>query len=143
MRCPEGAAFEDARRPVSDVNTTGPGWWCRVRLLVERVVHLFAVAMVGGDQHFAAIGKHGFHAAVDAAVKRFDRADGGGQAAGVSDHVPVGVVANDGLILPAVDGFDNAAGHFFRTHFRLQVGWRPWEMVRGCGLRPGRRLRRH
>ena len=63
------------------------------------VYHLFGIAVVGDDQHFAADVPHRAHDPADADVQGLDCLDGGRQIAGVADHVAIGVVADDGLNL--------------------------------------------
>ena len=72
-----------------------------VRLPGRGVEHHFGVAVIGGDQHFAADFAHRrrpprpMHSSSD-----LDRARGGGEVAGVAHHVAVGVIADDRVIAP-------------------------------------------
>ena len=43
------------------------------------------------------------------------------QDAGVTDHVGIGVVADDRIVLAFLDSRDQFVGHQRRVHFRLQV----------------------
>ena len=57
----------------------------------------------------------------EAGIDGFDRLDGRLQDAGVAHHVGVGVVADDGVVLAAVDRLDQLVGHLEGAHFRLEV----------------------
>ena len=92
-----------------------------MRLAGHHVFHLLDVAVVGGDQCFAADPVQGFDDAADAFVQAFDRLDRRLEHAGVADHVAVGVVDDDHVEALVVDGFDDPVGDFRRAHLRLQV----------------------
>ena len=92
-----------------------------VRLAGGGVVHHFGVAVVGGDQHFAAGGARGVDDAADADVERFHRLARGVEVAGVADHVAVRVVADDRVVLAALDRLDQLVGDLGRAHLGLQV----------------------
>ena len=70
-----------------------------MRLAGRRVVHHFGVAVIGGDQHFAAARLSRVDHAADAHVERFDARFRGSEVAGVADHVAVRVIADDGVVL--------------------------------------------
>ena len=72
-----------------------------VRLSGRRVVHHLGVAVVGGDQDFAAGSAGSGDHPSDADVECFDRPARGIQVAGVPDHVAVRVIAHDGVVLSA------------------------------------------
>ena len=55
----------------------------------------FCVAVVGGDEHAAALGAEGLVDSTEAGVYGFYGADGGRDLAGVADHVCVGEVDDD------------------------------------------------
>src|SRR5690554_6821772 len=92
-----------------------------VNLAGFRVRHLLAVAVVGGDQGFAAYFVQRFHNSLYALVQTLGGLDGGVHLAGMANHVAVGVVAHDQVVFAALDGFYQLVGYFRRTHFRLQV----------------------
>ena len=50
-----------------------------------------------------------------------DRLDGGGHNAGVADHVAVGEVRDDKVVLLGSDGFDALVGDLFGAHLRDEV----------------------
>ena len=80
--CKVGAAAEQEGRDrvggVGGVRSAGLG-----------VAHQLAIAVVGGDQQRAARLGDGVGDAAQAGIDGFDRLDGGGEAAGVADHVGV------------------------------------------------------
>src|SRR5690606_20105160 len=83
--------------------------------------HLFDVAMVSGDQRFAAdLVQRGLDAA-DALVQAFHGLDRGLEHPGVTHHVAVGVVDDDDVVTLLLDGLDNAVGDLGGAHFGLQV----------------------
>ena len=108
-----------------------------VRGAGDGVAHQFGVAVVGGDQEPAVPGGDGGLEAAEAGVDGFDGADGGGQAAGVADHVGVGVVEDEEGVLGGFDGADGGVGEFGGGHLGLQVvGGDVWRGVtRGCEVR--------
>ena len=75
-----------------------------MRLLRAAIYHLLGISVVSGDNHLAAAFQHSAHHAADAYVQRLDRLDCRSQIAAVADHVAVGVVAHNGLVLAATDG---------------------------------------
>src|SRR5690554_7983908 len=92
-----------------------------VNLAGFRVRHLLAVAVVGGDQGFAAYFVQRFHNSLYALVQTLGGLDGSVHLTGMANHVAVGVVAHDQVVFAALDGFDQLVGYFRRAHFRLQV----------------------
>ena len=69
-----------------------------VRPAGRRIAHQLAVAVIGGDQQRAALLLHRGGDAAEAGIDRLHRLDRGGQAAGVADHVGVGVVQHDQVV---------------------------------------------
>ena len=92
-----------------------------MRLAGALVFHLLDVAVVGGDQGFAANLVEGRDNASDAGVQAFHRGHGGAEHPGVADHVAVGVVDDDHVITLLLNGFDDAVGDDRCVHLRLQV----------------------
>ena len=90
----------------------------RVRAVVDGVPHLFA-AVVGGDD--APLLQGGIGDAADAFVDFFDGLDGGGEVAGVADHVAVGVVDDVDIVLVRGNRFEEAHGEGFGRHFGGEV----------------------
>ena len=90
IRIVRGAPDVEARHQVQRVR--------RVRLAGRRIVHHLDVAVIGGDQHFAAArALRGNHAA-DALVEDLDRPRRRFEIAGMADHVAVGVIADDRVV---------------------------------------------
>src|SRR5690606_32162135 len=85
------------------------------------VQHLLDIAVVGGNQGLAANFFQCLGNPFQAAVQTFRRFLGGFKAARVADHVAVGVVHHEQVVLAALDGFDQLVGYFRCTHFRLQI----------------------
>ena len=92
-----------------------------MRLAVGGVEHLLAVAVVGGNQHFAAGCLGGSHDFAHAVVERFHRFDGGGQHAAVPDHVAVGEVAQNHVETLGGEAVEDVLAHLRRAHFGLQI----------------------
>ncbi len=65
--------------------------------------------MVGGDQQRAARRADRIGDPAEAVSDRLHRLDGGRQAAGVADHVGVGVVQQDQVVLAGADRLDRLA----------------------------------
>lgn len=87
------------------------------RLLVD-LDHAIRVAMVGRhDQRAAQPLDHG-HQASDLQVDGFDGLNRGGMMAGMSDHIPVGVVHASMAIATGRELFDQPIGDFGRLHPR-------------------------
>src|SRR5437660_4349787 len=85
---------------------------------------LFGVAVICCDEQSAAHSQGCLNDAPDACIDRLDRLDGSIDHPGVADHVRVGVVHNDQVVLPAADAFDGGIGDACRAHLWLQiVGW--------------------
>jgi hypothetical protein len=84
------------------------------------VAHQFAIAVVGGDQQAPPCAMASAIAA-QTGIHRFHRLDRGGQAAGMADHVRVGEVQDDHVVLAGVDRGDRFVGQFGGGHFRLQI----------------------
>lgn len=83
------------------------------------VAHGFAVAVVGGDEELTTEGEDFFADFGDALVDGFAGFDGGIDDAGVTDHVGVGEVEDDEVVVAELveDGF----GDFGGGHFRFEV----------------------
>ncbi len=92
-----------------------------VRLAGLEIEHQFGVAVVGGDQHFTAGLLDGRQDAAERGVDRLDRLDGGIEVAGMADHVRVGQIADDHVVVVAFDGLGDFVGHHGRAHLGLQV----------------------
>src|SRR5690606_34736017 len=92
-----------------------------MRLPGTGIGHLFDVAMVSGDQRFAAdLVQRGLDAAY-ALVQAFHGLDRGLEHPGVANHVAVGVVDDNDVVTLLLDGLDNAVGDLGGAHFWLQV----------------------
>ena len=77
--------------------------------------------MVGRDQGDAALGQDGVDDLADTCVDGFDGLDSGVEEAGVADHVAVGEIEDDHVILAGIDPLDGFGGDQQRAHLRLQV----------------------
>ncbi len=89
--------------------------------LAVGVLHLLAVAVIGGDQERAARGAHGRGDGADAGVHRLDGVDGRVELAGVADHVGVGEVDEDEVVLAALDGRHHLVRDAQRAHLGLEI----------------------
>ena len=88
---------------------------------VVGIGHHLRIAVIGGDQQRAALGLDRGAQPAEAAIDRLHRLDGGGEIAGVADHVGVGEIDDDQVELVGLDRRDQLVGHFIGRHLRLQV----------------------
>ena len=83
------------------------------------IAHVFAVAVVRGDEQFAAEAQgfldDGFHARVDG----FHRLDGGLDHAGMADHVGVGEVEYHEIVI--LEFGNHGLGDLRRAHLRFEI----------------------
>ena len=100
-RPPVGFEFRALEAVVDEDEGDVEGGVGGVGAVVDGVPHLFAVAVVGGDDEGAALGQYRVDEFADAVVDDFDGFDGGGEFAGVSDHVAVGEVDDVDIEVPA------------------------------------------
>ena len=77
--------------------------------------------MVGGDQRHAAFLSDSVRHTAHAGVNGFHSRDRRVEHAGVADHVAVGEVQNDHVILLGMDCFHQLVRYFIGAHFRLHV----------------------
>ena len=70
-----------------------------MRLAGYRVDHALAVAVIGRDNGDSVFAQDGIHQFAGAAIDGGDRFDGGGQAAAMPDHVRIGEVDQDEVIV--------------------------------------------
>ncbi len=89
--------------------------------MVGLVEHGLGVAVIRGDQHFAAVAAHRLDDPPEAFVEHFDRLGRRREIAGVADHVAVGVVADDRIEPAAGDRRHQLFGELVRAHLGLQV----------------------
>ena len=101
-----------------------------------RIAHQLAVAMVGGDQSFAAQRKHFWNNPAAAGVDRFYGFDPGLDHAGVTYHVGIREVENDQVVVshPGEDRFSD----FERAHFRLEIVGRDLSATERSPVFPGK-----
>ena len=92
-----------------------------VGAVVDGVPHLFAVAVVGGDDEGAAFGEDGVDDFADAGVDDFDGLDGGGEFAGVADHVAVGEVDDVDIVIAGGDFLEDDVADLVGGHFGFEV----------------------
>ena len=84
-----------------------------------RVAHQLAIAVIGRHQSLTASGQKGFQDLVHALVDGFHRFDAGGYHAGVADHVGIGKVQDDQIVV--LQSIDHLRGHFRGTHLGHQI----------------------
>ena len=82
---------------------------------------MLAIAMVGGEEQSAAGSCDRRGDAPEAGIDGLDRLDRGRQAAGVPDHVGIGVVQHDQVVAAGLDRRHRLVGQFGRRHLGLQV----------------------
>ena len=87
----------------------------------HRIAHHFAIAVIGRDQQRAILALDRVRDPAEPGIDRFDRLDRGGQASGVTDHVGIGEVEHDQVVLAGLDRRDRLAGQLRRGHLGLQV----------------------
>ena len=119
------------RRRAADVDERHRvGGMRRVRLAGFIVEHLLGVAVIGGDEQLAARGLHRLENTPEAPVHRLDGLYRGVEIAAVADHVGIGVVADDDVVLIVAHRLHDLVGHLRRAHLGLEVVRRH---VRGRG----------
>jgi hypothetical protein len=94
--------------------------WAVVRVAGDRIDHQFGIAVIGGDQQRPALGEDGIGDLSKAGIDRLDRLDRRREHAGVADHVGIGEVQHEEVVLPALDRGDDLARQLRRRHLRLQ-----------------------
>ena len=77
--------------------------------------------MIGGYESHTVHLKGGGNNAPDALVNGFDGLDCSVEYTGVADHVAVGEIENDHVILSAFDSLANGVANGICAHFRLKV----------------------
>ncbi|MNP33336.1 hypothetical protein D3C76_1265700 [compost metagenome] len=90
----------------------------RTSLLIE---HHIRVTMIRSDQYNAAFGKYCIHNTAHALICYLNRFDGRLQHTGVSNHVRVSKVQNDGVMFVCFDLANTCVSHFIRAHLWLQI----------------------
>ncbi|MPN13458.1 hypothetical protein SDC9_160779 [bioreactor metagenome] len=91
------------------------------RAAVDRINHLLAVAVIGGDDAAPAGAEDCVHDRLDAFVHRVNGGDRGVHDAGMTDHVRIREVKDHCVVNAAVDALDGRFGNFVGAHFRLKV----------------------
>ena len=102
---------------------------CSMCLTGGRIAHLFCVTVVCGDQQLAANGLNRFSHLLNAVIQRFNRFNRCFHHPGVTNHVAVRVVTNDGVVFTALNRCNQLLGQFSRAHFRLQIVGRNFRRV--------------
>ena len=97
------------------------GVWLAPARLGGFCAHALGVAVVCGDQRFRTGLPAGSDHAPEAAVEGLHAGDGGLVVASVSDHIGVGVVADDRVVGAGLDGFDQTVGQLLGAHLRLLI----------------------
>ena len=85
------------------------------------VDHLLAVAVVGGDDRATALALDGVENPPAADIDGLDGFDGGGENAGVADHVAVGEVDDDHVVNVGVHAPHDFLADFIGAHFGFLV----------------------
>ena len=83
--------------------------------------HLFAIAMVGSDEGDAPHLAGGFHHLSHATIHRLHRQARSFVDAGMPDHIAVGEVEDDDIIVAAFNPFHAGSSYFVGGHIRLHV----------------------
>ena len=120
-RMPSSRSLAFLRESSTRMKWTGPVVWAVKRLAGHGVDHLLGVAVVGGDQSDAAGLRHRRDDAADAGVDGLDGLDRGVEDARVPDHVAVGEVEDDHVVLARRDALLELVGDLEGAHLRLQV----------------------
>ena len=89
--------------------------------LALSVLHDFAVAVVGDEQHTALAGLHGSHHAAHAFIHHRAGFHGGGEHARMAHHIAVGQVADHQVVLAALPGFHELVRDLAGAHGRFLV----------------------
>ena len=102
--------------------TAERGRWCAQCVAVRLgVAHHFCVAMIGGNQALPPTSASASAYLCDALIQCFDGFDRCVIVAGMADHVAVGVVADDQIVLAATNRRAQAFGQLGCRHFGLQI----------------------
>ena len=107
-----GSIQQDAGHGIGGVGGLG---------LALPVLHDFAVAVVGDEQHPALTGLHGSNHAAHAFIHHRAGFHGGGKHARMAHHVAVGQVADHQIVLAALPGFHELVRDLAGAHGRLLV----------------------
>ena len=100
-----------------------------VRLTGGRIAHLLCVTVVCGDQQLAANGFNRFCDLFNAVIQRFNRFNRCFHHSGMTNHVAVRVVTNDGVVFSALNRRNQFFGQLSRAHLRLQIVGRNFRRV--------------
>src|ERR1043166_8613860 len=92
-----------------------------MRAASRRIDHLLTVSVIRRHDGCAAPSQNCIHHAPDAGINRLDGLDGGTQIAGVTDHVSVGIVEDEQIILIRCDAAEHFLGDREGGHFRFLV----------------------
>ncbi len=77
--------------------------------------------MVGADEHRSADFLDGIDRIAEAFIHHLNRLDGRLLHAGVADHIRIGKIADDHIILAAPDRLHQMIAHLISTHLRLEI----------------------
>ena len=77
--------------------------------------------MIRDDNHLAAYGLHGIHEASYAGIHSLNSLYSRGHDSCMTDHIAVGVVQDDEVILLGLDGFHHLVRDLYGAHFRLEI----------------------
>ena len=92
-----------------------------VRPAAAQVDHSFAIAMIGRDDGDAAFCQHRIHQMAGALVHAFHGGDGGGQGTGVANHVRIGEIDEQEIVVDGRKPAQRSLGEGSGAHFRGQV----------------------
>ena len=111
----------DARRRIDQHQRHAVQRMGGVRPAGHGVAHHLGIAVVGGHQHRPADMLDRALEPSEAAVDGFDGGDGGGELAGMADHVGIGVVHHREIESAALDRRHQLVGHLIGRHLGLQI----------------------
>ena len=86
-----------------------------------RVHHLFGIAVVGGDEGAAAGVQYSGNHLIHAGIHSLNSLDRSLEYASVADHIAVGEVQDDHIVLAALDALDALGSDLGGAHLGLQV----------------------
>src|SRR5690606_9635155 len=92
-----------------------------VRLPGHKVNHALTIAMIGGDNSNAAFLQHLLYQPAHTLIHRFHSLDRRFQRTRVPDHVRVGKVNQDKIVVVCFQPFQRSGCEFISAHFRLEI----------------------
>ena len=93
----------------------------RVRRCGVIVPHHLAIAVIGGDDHAAAGGKHRIRNLADRAVHRLHGADRRFEVTCMANHVGIGKIHHDQIVASVLDAVESCGENAVSAHLGLHV----------------------